>query len=268
LMATQIVPRLTAEQVEFYKVQGYVLYQQPVLPEAKFDRLKAHFEGKLAKLDDNCRPEAMVCPHLTDPLLFEWLFADEILDLVEPLIGPDIAFFTSHFLCKPKGNGRRVPWHEDSAYWGTEFEPMDVATVWLAIDHSVRENGCMKVVPRTHNNGYSDYEYVDPEVNVFGSEIKNRCSYDVRSVYLELEPNQASIHHAKLVHGSDPNGSATRRCGYTMRYVSTRCKFDRNYRTPKYLARGQDRAGNFYCDPTKAYHDLARFREKHVKHGH
>jgi ectoine hydroxylase-related dioxygenase (phytanoyl-CoA dioxygenase family) len=145
---------------------------------------------------------------------------------------------------------------------------MDVATVWLAIDPSSRENGCMKVVPRTHDNGRSEYENVDPQLNVFSTEIKNRRAYEARAVHLELDANQASIHHAKLVHGSDANTSATRRCGYTLRYVSTRCKFDPNYSTPKYLARGRDRAGNIFSDSTKAYIEMARFREKNVKHGH
>ena len=60
------------------------------------------------------------------------LFADEVLDIIEPLIGPDIALFSSHFICKPRGNGKRVPWHEDSFYWrGMMQQPIEVCTVWL-----------------------------------------------------------------------------------------------------------------------------------------
>jgi len=47
----------------------------------------------------------MDVPHFVDTKLFEWLFSDEVLDLVEPIIGPDIALFSSHFICKPKGMG-------------------------------------------------------------------------------------------------------------------------------------------------------------------
>src|SRR5690349_17244800 len=134
--------RLTPEQIAHYKREGYVIVEDPVLPEAKFNGLKNHFEAMLANLAPGQRPEGLDCPHFVDLKLFEWLFSDEVLDLVEPLIGPDIALFASHFICKPKGDGKRVPWHEDSAYWGKTFDPMDVATVWLAIDPSTPENGC------------------------------------------------------------------------------------------------------------------------------
>src|SRR5436309_7120366 len=113
----------------------------------------------------------MDVPHFTDTALFRWLFHDDVLDIVSSVLGPDIALFSSHFICKPKGNGKRVPWHEDSAYWGNVLDPMEVCTLWLAIDPSKRENGCMKVIPRTHHHGYSDYESVDATRNVFGTEI-------------------------------------------------------------------------------------------------
>ena len=57
-------------------------------------------------------------------------------DFVERFIGPDIALWSSHFICKPSGDGQRVPWHEDSAYWGARLSEHEVLTVWLAIDDS------------------------------------------------------------------------------------------------------------------------------------
>jgi hypothetical protein len=267
---TMVRPRLTGEQVKSYRDEGYLIYREPVLPENKFRGLKDHFEEKLNRLPEGYRPEAMDVPHFTDTKLFEWLFADEVLDLLEPVLGPDIALFSSHFICKPKGNGKRVPWHEDSFYWRGMMEPMEVVTVWLAIDPSTRVNGCMNVIPRMLQ-GYSEYEVVDPEKNVFGTEVKKFQFDESKKVALELEPNQASLHDGRLIHGSDANTSNIRRCGYTMRYISTRVKFN----TEKvgqyhhcYLARGKDRAGNFFGDPTKEYPEKARYREVNKKGGH
>ncbi len=267
----QTTHRLTAEQVDTYKREGYLIYAQPLFPEAKFQKLKAHFEEKLERLPPDVRPEEMDVPHFTDPALFEWLFADEVLDLVEPLIGPDIALWASHFICKPKGNGKRVPWHEDSAYWKTALKPMEVVTVWLAIDPSTTANGCMYVVPRTHDNGYSDYVPVDKTTHVFDTEITPSKMRDKLAVPCELQPNQASLHDGKLIHGSPPNTSNIRRCGYTMRYMPTHARFDQESLGALhqiYLARGRDRAGNTYADPGKAYPELARYRESSGKKLH
>src|SRR5437867_831945 len=164
-MHMSIKERLSPEQVADYRREGYLIYHQPVLPAAKFNSLRGHFEEKLQRLPEGYRPEAMDVPHFTDTALFEWLFASELLDLVEPFTGPDIALFSSHFICKPKGNGKKVPWHEDSAYWKGMLSPMEVVTVWLAIDPSKKENGCMNVIPRTFG-GFSEYEQVDPDKHV------------------------------------------------------------------------------------------------------
>jgi chlorinating enzyme len=252
--------RLTPQQVDTFKKEGYLLFNQPVFPQAKFDALKAHFEHKLSTWAEDSggkSPEAMDVPHFTDVKLFDWLLDDSVLDIVESLIGPDIALWSSHFITKPPGVGKRVPWHEDSAYWGTALDPMEVVTVWLAIDPATPTNGCMRVIPRTHTFGYSEYEPVkNPNDQVFNIEIKKGQYDESKAVDCVLKPNECSIHHAKMIHGSNPNTSSIRRCGYTMRYVPATSKFrpaDRVFGDvfQIYLARGQDRAGNKYGDPTK-----------------
>ncbi len=266
--ATARRPRLAPAQVEYYRREGYLLCNEPVFPPDKFERLKAHFENRLATLPEGYRPEAMDVPHFNDPALFEWLFADEVLDLVEPLIGPDIALWSSHFISKPRGDGKRVPWHEDSSYWRGRLDPMEVVTVWLAIDPSTPENGGMFVIPRTHGNGYSDYEPVDTSQNVFGTEIKKEQRDESRAVACVLRPNEASLHDGKLMHGSPPNISDRRRCGYTMRYMPTSVKWQEEEGHQIYLARGRDLASNRYADPTRVYEHLAKWREKHKRGGH
>jgi hypothetical protein len=109
--------RLSPEEVSQYRSEGYVLPKGKVFSDEKFAALFEHFETKLAAWPKDQRPEAMDTPHFGDPKLNEWALAPEVVDLVEPLLGPDILLFSTHFICKPTGDGRRVPWHEDSAYW-------------------------------------------------------------------------------------------------------------------------------------------------------
>ena len=261
--------RLTPAQVESYRQNGYLIYKQPVLPQHTFDSLKAHFEQLLAALPPDARPEAMDVPHFLHPELLKWALDDAILDLVEPITGPDIALFSTHFICKPKGNGKRVPWHEDSAYWKSQMNPMEVVTVWLALDPSRKENGCMMVIPETHRlsqKGFSDYNDVDTAKNVFHNEIVQEHRDDSKRVYIELEPNQCSLHDARIQHGSEPNTSNLRRCGWTLRFTSTAVKFhDFKGAHVVYLARGRDRAGNAYADPSRAYPEVIAVRSQSTR---
>jgi hypothetical protein len=270
-VSEKLMTRLNPEQVAFYQKEGYLIYRDPVFSPEKFARLKACFEDILADLPEGFSPENMDVPHFTFPQLYEWLFADEVLALVEPFLGEDIALFSSHFISKPGGTGKRVPWHEDSAYWRGWLDPMEVVTVWLAIDPSTRDNGCMMVIPRTQDKGYSDYEPVDKSINVFDTEIIRPQRNESLAVAIELEPNQASLHDGRLQHGSNANTSSIRRTGYTMRYISTRTRINEekigNFQKI-FLARGRDHAGNSYGDPTVIYTDLARTRTKHIKSGH
>lgn len=253
--------RLNSQQVTEYRTEGFIIYDDPVFPRAKFDALKRHFEEELSNLPSDVRPESMDVPHFTDLKLFDWLLSDEVLDLVEPIIGPDIALFSSHFICKPKGNGKRVPWHEDSFYWRSLIAPIEVVTVWLAIDPSSRENGAMQVFPRSLD-GNSEHEVVDADKNVLTWEAKRHSVDESKAVTIELQPNHASLHDGRLLHGSPANTSNIRRCGYTMRYMPTTVKLNQAALSSHnvYLARGRDHAGNTYGDPAKSYDALAKFR--------
>jgi hypothetical protein len=267
---------LTDAQVLHYRTEGWTKTSAPVFDPADQQALVEHFDGLLAALPPGMRPEQMDVPHFHDPGLMRWLLHERVLDLVEPLIGPDIALFSSHFLCKPAGDGQRVPWHEDSAYWGDMFPPeqMNVVTVWLALDRSDAGNAAMRVIPRTHlgKGGYSDYEPVpDPQQSVFATEIR-RGVYDAkRAVTIELEPGHASLHHAKLMHGSDRNTSDRRRCGYTMRYVSARTRFNHarfGAAHQCYLARGTGHPDNVWGDPTQPARHLIEARPGVFRKGH
>ncbi len=254
--------RLSPAEVEHYRREGYTLFNRPVLPEPKFAALKNYFEGILADLPATERPEAMDVPHFMHPKLLDWALDESVLSLVTPILGEDLALFSTHFICKPTGNGKRVPWHEDSAYWKGKITPMEVCTVWFAIDPSTRINGCMMVIPRTHRegqSGFSDYEAVDPAKSVFGTEIVKPHRDDTKRVYVELQANECSLHDARIQHGSEPNTSQIRRCGWTLRFCSTKVKFNHagfDGAHQVYLARGRDLGDNIYADPTRACPEL------------
>ena len=148
----QASARLSQDQVDHYKANGYVLYKQPVFPQADFERLRAIFEENLAQYG----PENLDVIHFRDPRLLEFLLSDAVLDLVEPVVGPNIGLWSSHFICKPPKVGKATPWHEDSAYWNGRITTMDgICTVWLAIDRATPENGSMATVSMADSHSSS-----------------------------------------------------------------------------------------------------------------
>ena len=240
--------KLTQEEVAFYKENGYLLYHKPLFSPEKLQGLTELFEEQLAQKGKKLSDE-LDTPHFREERLLDYLLSEEVLDLVEPIVGPNIGLWSSHFICKDPYIGRATPWHEDSAYWkGRVSSFHNIVTVWLAIDPSNRENGCMRVIPGTHANGFSEYEPVDRSSNLFGSRIKQVD--ESKAVYFELKRGECSLHDSRIVHGAEPNKSPYRRCGYTMRYFSTDIQLypEKNQNFKVWLARGKDLAGNAYAN--------------------
>jgi ectoine hydroxylase-related dioxygenase (phytanoyl-CoA dioxygenase family) len=256
-------PRLNSAQAEEFHREGFLTFREPVLAPNRFASLVARFEEILEEQTKaGVRPEALDKPHFIYPDLLDWVICDEVLDIVEPLIGPDINLFSTHFICKPQGDGRRVPWHEDSAYWKSILDPMEAVTVWLAIDPSSPANGGMYVVPRTHKGdraGFSDYEDVNSTESVFATEIVRYQRKEHEAIAVVLAPNECSLHDAKLIHGSPANTSDTRRCGFTMRFVPGHVRLHPDWEEVirLYPARGKDLAGNRLNEVGRAYPELA-----------
>src|SRR6185312_14155773 len=107
--------RATPEQVAFYRDRGYLKFGR-IFEREEMDRLRDHVDDMIAQLPPGKRPEAMDTPHFQDPWLFKYLADERVLDVIQDFIGPDIVLWSSHFISKPRGDGKAVPWHTDGAY--------------------------------------------------------------------------------------------------------------------------------------------------------
>lgn len=216
--------QLTESAVRQYHEQGYYLHKEPLFAQERFDRLRSIFEEHLSSKGEK-RSDELDLPHYHDERLLEFLLDESVLDMVEQLIGPDIGLWASHFISKEPRTGRPTPWHSDAGYWKGRFDAFTgIVTVWLAIDRSDEENGCMRVIPATHRDEDGEYIPIDAAANTFARELTNVD--ESRAVYFELEPNECSLHDSRLVHGAKANTSDRRRTGYTMRYFSQQMKLN------------------------------------------
>jgi non-haem Fe2+, alpha-ketoglutarate-dependent halogenase len=181
-------------------------------------------------------------------LLFTWADAlirhPGVLDAVESMIGPDILCWSSSFFIKEPDDPGFVSWHQDSTYWG--LEPPDIVTAWLAFTESSTANGALLVVPGTHLQEQMPHRDTFAAHNMLsrGQEIAVEVD-EAQAVVLPLAPGEMSLHHVRLVHGSDPNPSDRRRVGFAIRYLPTHVRQTAGARDHATLVRGVDRFGHF-----------------------
>ncbi|UVI28767.1 phytanoyl-CoA dioxygenase family protein [Paenibacillus spongiae] len=199
-----------------YDKDGYAVFRG-VLDEELMREAKAHIEWLIAKYPEK-RPEQMSHDLVANDPFWVRLISDErLLDIAEQFIGPDIALFASHYISKPAYDGQPVLWHQDGSYW--PLEPMNVVTLWLAVDDSVPENGCLRVIPGTQTMSLQEMKRNTQTANVLESEVDPALVEESKAVDLILKSGDVSVHHPNIIHGSEPNHSPMRRCGLTIRYI-------------------------------------------------
>ena len=160
-------------------------------------------------------------PHLVSRAIADVIRNETLLDAVESIIGPDILCWTVTVFAKPPKSGGYVGWHQDRTYWGLSPEEQ-VVTVWLALTDAHCDNGCMSVLRGSHLQGNRDHEIVPNTENILlsGQEVAIERHEKDDLVHVELDPGEASIHHSKVVHGSNPNKSDRPRVGLSIQYIS------------------------------------------------
>jgi hypothetical protein len=252
---------LTSEEVRTYRDDGYVVPSYRV-PEGKMTVLSAAMEEVIAA-NAGTRPEQLPNIHITNgagthlkghPAFLDIALDGNLLDLVSCVIGDDIAMWGCQIFCKPGSDGMEVPMHQDGQYW--PIRPLATCTVWLAVDDSDRENGCLTVIPGSHRGRvhFRHRTRTDDDI-VLNQAVDDPRPFERPPAFVELERGQLSMHDIFLIHGSAPNTSGRRRAGVAIRYMPTTSWFRRDLEMPFsgypsnfsdrpiWLARGRDVCG-------------------------
>ena len=258
---TRAPSRLTPEDVAHYNREGFAgpfdVYGAEEIAgiRAYLDRLMED-AGEAGAYGINCYQAR---------LAGLWDIATEarILDLVQDIVGPDVICWATAVLSKAPGDPKRVPWHQDAGFWS--LSPARTVTVWLAVDDADEGNAAMRFIPRTHGSGAL------PEADATGESVFHKGTADADAMGVPhvnaLRAGQCSLHADMLVHGSEPNRSARRRCGLTLRYCPpsvriTDAAWARGVEAV--ICRGSDPSGTWTHHPRPANDDPAATSSPHV----
>lgn len=208
---------LTRQEIERYERDG-VLFPFPALtvPEA------AHYRGRLealeARLGGRFAPMQVVQPQLHFRWAYDLALHPRVLAPVRDVLGPDVIVHSASIFCKHPDGETYVAWHQDGHYWRLS-EPR-LVSAWVALSPSTAESGCMRVVPGSHRERLPHAERPDAD-NMLASGLEVAVDVDDASaVDVALRPGEMSLHHERIVHGSEPNRSADKRIGFAIRYVA------------------------------------------------
>ena len=151
----------------------------------------------------------------------EFIKRDDLLNIVEDILGENIDCFLSQFIFKNPGAWGQ-PWHQDSSYFPFDRAPQ--VGVWLATSAATKENGCLVILPGSHKEVIHEHLPDDrPGSNYGYTEIKD---HDFKKeMPLFLNTGDLLLFHSFLMHKSYDNKSNNRRTAMVYHFAETGTDF-------------------------------------------
>lgn len=145
-------------------------------------------------------------PTVYSPFYMELARQPLILDLVEPLLGPDIRLHHSKINVKAPNVGSPLEWHQDWAF--IPHTNRSLAIVSVFIDDCPHAKGPMLMLPGSHRGKLHDHHHD----GVFFGAIDPALLELDRAVELPGPAGTVTVHSPMTVHGSGFNrGTSDRR---------------------------------------------------------
>jgi hypothetical protein len=222
-------PNLTDQQLADYKELGF-LHSLPILSATEVDYYRA-------ELDRTCDAIGGRVPRFNGLHLFlQWALDlathPRLLGCLEQIMGPNILLTSTRFLYKYGQTPVYVGWHQD----GVTQRLYDgrAPAIWLGLTAATVDNGCLRVVPRSHQHGMLPHDSAPELPRLAGHEksFENWPQNDLSGRIAQVPPHydppfdivmragEMSIHHPLTLHGSNANLSAEPRIGLSASYTT------------------------------------------------
>jgi phytanoyl-CoA hydroxylase len=238
---------LTPAQREFYEQNGFIVMKN-VVPKEKLAVYRKRFQDictgavstfgmtvmrdiAIAKSEFMSGERAItkLQDFQWDEVLFSYCQLPEVLRYVRDFIGPNVMATHTMLINKPPDPGTltsRHPMHQDLYYF--PFRPAErVVCAWTAMQPITRANGCLVVIPGSHNSELLEHDYPKWEGGV-NKMYHGILDYDPERqdrVWVEMDEGDTVFFHPLLIHGSGTNRTDGFRKSISCHYAASECEY-------------------------------------------
>ncbi len=183
---------------------------------AQMNREKREVVDNVVDSDDplHKHPRIMM-PHRWDETSLQWMIDERLNEWLTNILGREPYAVQTMFYFKPPG-ARGQALHQDQFY--LRVDPGTCVAAWMAVDRCDEENGCLRIVPGTHDIPVLCTVDADTDVSFVNDTVELPPGFE--PIPLVMDPGDVLFFNGQLVHGSYPNSTADRfRCALIGHYI-------------------------------------------------
>ena len=213
---------MTTPQADFYRQNGYLvvpdLFTAAEMQELKVETTRI-FRGKRGPVEGllEVAPQmtdaevlrkylAIHFPHKLSPMIERSLSHPGIVEVLTHIIGPNVKCMQSMLFVKGPGKPGQS-WHQDEYYIPTRDRSLGAA--WIAIDDATIENGCLWIIPASHQSGIIMRRIPGRNPEFAEADTLNISGYgEDRCVPVDVKAGSVVFFHGYVLHSSRRNKTA------------------------------------------------------------
>ncbi len=201
-----------------FQRDGYAVARH-LFAAGEVDALRSHFMGlrqagtypgdfdgvDITSADPLKRYPRMIHMHRWDAISLQWLLDARLDECLSACLGQSPLAVQTMLYFKPAG-ARGQALHQDQFY--LRVQPGTCMAAWLALDPCDEENGCMQVVPGSHEWPVLCTQKADTGASF--TDVTVPLPADKHPVPVVMDAGDVLFFNGQLVHGSFPNTSRDR----------------------------------------------------------
>jgi phytanoyl-CoA hydroxylase len=208
------------QQEDFWR-DGVIVIND-VISQEEVNHLREATDLLASEVKEGCSEEVTV--HLQELTTKNAIFrslakSSKLVSKVASLLGEDLQLHHSKTATKPAFEGKGgICWHQDFPFF--PHTNTSLVAVMLMLDDATPENGCMYILPGSHNLGPLDHHLDGWFTSCCQEPLPKEMLPKNESNLLAVTPTTGgiSIHHCLALHMSPPNCSSDPRRGLVFQY--------------------------------------------------
>jgi ectoine hydroxylase-related dioxygenase (phytanoyl-CoA dioxygenase family) len=140
-----------------------------------------------------------------DPMTHDRVCDAKLTQALQQLIGPNVEFLSMKAVFKNAKTTFASPWHQDWFYW----QGTPKISVWIALDDADAENGCLRLIPRSHRQVSQKATVEDGQGFIY--RLTDEMIEGMPVETLPVQRGDALFFHDLALHASCPNISGRER---------------------------------------------------------